>query len=72
MAQAGEAGITEIGESCMGLIGARRSKLYAGAGASGRGSGMPGRRERRPTLVVAEKHAFVQFLEATGRAVRTS
>jgi hypothetical protein len=49
----------------MGLIGAGRAILYAGAWASHRGRGAH-RRGRRSTLVVAQKRLPVQLLEGTG------
>ena len=65
MTQPGEAGITEFGESCNGTHRRRQCKALSRSRGVPQGFGTPGRRERRPTLVVAEKRLRVQFLEGT-------
>jgi hypothetical protein len=65
MTQPGETGITEFGESCIGTHRRRYCKALSRSRVIPQGFGTPGRRERRPTLVVAEKRLRVQFLEGT-------
>ena len=71
MTQPGEAGITGIGEGVLWDSSAPTRQFFKPELGVPQGFGMPGRRERRPSHVVAEKRLHVQFLEGTSAAAST-